>query len=139
MFCVLDVLYLFGLCCCCLFLEASVYYHWIFVSFAIANFLKLRLSFVYRCCYSWVSIWWLTHAQLTLITSGSFRWPCKIYKNCLSASSLRRLVTRQLIDFKINENLTAMAIDQDHMHTYLHHVSSFTSDNLVAMYSSFET
>ena len=83
MFCVLDVLYLFGLCCCCLFLEASVYYQWIFLSFAIANFLKLRLSFAYRCCYSWVSIW-LTHGQLTLMTSGCFRWPCKINKHCLS-------------------------------------------------------
>jgi len=90
MFCVLDVLYLFGLCCCCLFLEASVYYQWIFLSFAIANFLKLHLSFAYRWCYSWVSIQWLTHGQLTLMTSGSFRWPCKINKHCLSVYPISR-------------------------------------------------
>ena len=99
----MNVLYPFGLCCCCLFLEASVYYQLIFLSCAIANFLKLCLSFAYRCCYSWVGIQGLTQGQLNLMTSGPFRWPCKINKHCLSVWTLAEALTifenRSGVDF----------------------------------------
>ena len=39
-----------------------------------------------------------SHGQLTLMTSGSFRWPCKINKHCLSVCHSRAAVKLSSVD-----------------------------------------
>ena len=77
----LDVLCIFGPCCCCLFLNIGLSIV-IFFSFATANFWSYVCVFVYHCCFSCRSKrnhWHMVNYNLVI--SGSFLWTCKIRMN----------------------------------------------------------